>query len=97
MKQNSYLGFVIQLFGLSALLYGAMFLVFTRAIVAPGIPLEIMFGMLFVITALSHYILVASGKKNPRTFTYSFMFTSVVRLIIYGLFIILYGYKHTDI
>ncbi|HSY77321.1 MAG TPA: hypothetical protein VK890_10715 [Bacteroidia bacterium] len=97
MKQNSFTAFLLQLFGLSAILYGGLFVVFTKVSVTPGIPLGLMFLMLFCITAISHFILLNAGRKNPQAFTYSFMATSMVRLVIYGIFIVLYGYKHPDI
>ncbi|MGP8217158.1 MAG: hypothetical protein ACLQQ4_16430, partial [Bacteroidia bacterium] len=97
MKQGSFLSFFLQLLGLSAILFGLLFLVFTRVIVTPGLPLGLMVAILFAITFISHFILMRAGKKSPQAFTYSFMFTSVIRLIIYGIFIVLYGYKHTSI
>jgi hypothetical protein len=97
MKQGSFLAFLLQLLGITILCYGALFIVFTKAVPTPTMPLEIMLLMLFGVTALAHFIILKSGKNNPTKFTYAFMFTSVVRLIIYGLFIILYGWKHADI
>jgi len=97
MKQKSFPIFLLQLFGLSAILFGVFSLLFSKVIPVTGVPLGLMFLMLFVITAFSHLILMQAGKKNPRTFTYSFMFTSLTRLVIYGAFIVIYGRGHADI
>ena len=97
MKQGSFLSFIVQLLGITIIAYGALFIVFTKVQPLPSMPLEIMLLLLFGVTAIGHYIIVKAGKNGPRQFTYAFMFTSVIRLIIYGLYIILYGYKHTDI
>ncbi|HTB07457.1 MAG TPA: hypothetical protein VK806_10940 [Bacteroidia bacterium] len=97
MKQGSFLAFILQLFGITVVCYGALFIVFTKAVPVPTMPLELMLLMLFVVTGLAHFIILRSGKNNPTKFTYAFMFTSVIRLIIYGMFIILYGWKHAEI
>ncbi len=97
MKQGSFVAFLLQLFGLTAILYGVLYMFFTKVMPVTGIPLEVMLGMLFAVTALSHFIIIQSGKKNPRAFTYAFMFTSLTRLVVYGVFIVLYGRQHSDI
>jgi hypothetical protein len=97
MKQGSFVGFLLQLFGISAFLFGILFFVFTRYYIVANMPLGLMFIVLFVITALSHLILLNSAKKSAQAFTYAFMGVSMVRLVIYGVFIVLYGYKHHEV
>lgn len=97
MKQNSFIGFILQLFGLSAFLFGVLFFVFTRFIIVANMPLGLMLLMLFFITGASHLILTRAGTKSAQAFTYAFMVTSMVRLVIYGIFIVLYGYNHHEV
>jgi hypothetical protein len=97
MKQGSFVGFLLQLFGLSAFLFGILFLVFTRYYIVQAMPLGLMFIVLFVVTALSHLILLKAAKKSAQAFTYAFMGISMVRLVMYGVFIVLYGYQHHEV
>lgn len=60
-------------------------------------PLGLMFIMLFVITGTSHLILTKAGARGGQPFTYAFMVTSMVRLVIYGVFIVIYGYSHHEV
>jgi hypothetical protein len=97
MKQGPFVVFLLQLFGLSAILFGILFVVFTRYWIVPGMPLGLMFIVLFIITAISHTILMRVSQKGAQAFTYSFMGISMARLLIYGIFIVLYGYKHHEV
>jgi hypothetical protein len=97
MKSNPFVAFLLQLFGLSAFLFGILFVVFTKVMVTQGMPLGLMFIVLFFITAFSHFILLRSAKKGAQAFTYAFMGISMVRLVIYGVFIVLYGYNHHEV
>jgi hypothetical protein len=97
MNKNSFVTFFFTLLGLSIVLYGLMFFVFTQLVIMPGMPITLMLLVLLGITALSHYIVLRAGDKHPRIFTYSFIGTSTGRLIVYSIFLLVYCFGHRDI
>lgn len=95
---KGFAAFFVQLFGISALLFGIQCYISTYNLYEMPIRhYALIYLVLFFVTAISHVILMKTGQKNPRTFVYSFMFLSVIRLIIYGVFLVIYGYKHRGI
>lgn len=97
MNKDSFPAFLLKLLILSAVLYGLLFLFFTKVVVMPAMPIELMLLTLFGITALSHFVVLRAGKKDARIFTFSFIGTSTGRLIAYSIFLLVYGYLHKDI
>jgi hypothetical protein len=91
MKQSPFILFAVKLSLLSAVLFGmAYYMSGSGYIGLSRHQLAMMFIILFIITLLSFYIVMQSAQKSPRTFTYAFMFSSTIRLLVYGVFIALY-------
>lgn len=93
---KSFTGYLVQLFVLSAVLFAISFYVFTKHIVLP-MPCGIMLGVLFIVTALSHYIVKKAAEKSGQVFTRTYMSLSSGRLILYSIFIFAYCFTHRDI
>jgi hypothetical protein len=95
MKQ-SFTRFIIILLGLTIVLYGISFFVFTRLIILP-MPSEIMLGVLFLVTAVFHFLVTKAAEKSPQVFTRTYMGLSSARLILYSIFLLVYCFGHRDI
>ena len=97
MKSNSFPAFLIQLAVIAALAYGVLYVICTRVYQLPAMPNEFMVGLMFAVTAISHYVLIKAGEKSNKNFTYTFMLSSIIRLTIYAIFMVWFGRKHRDI
>jgi hypothetical protein len=98
MKQSPFILFAVKLSVLSALLFGAAYYMSASSYLELSKhQLAMMFIILFIITSLSFYIVMQSAQKSPRTFTYAFMFSSTIRLLVYGAFIALYCHWHPQV
>ncbi len=85
--------FIIQLFVISLALYGALYLIFTKLIVA-SIPLVIMVALLFAVNSLAFILIVNTKAKKPASFVYSYMGISFGRMIICSIFVFSYALTH---
>ena len=85
--------FILQLVGISILLYGILYLVFTKYIIA-DVPLLIMVALLFTVNSLAFVMISNTKEKNPRSFVYSFMTISFGRMIICAVFVFSYALTH---
>jgi len=85
--------FIIQLFIVSLLLYGILYLIFTKYFVA-NIPLVLMVGLLFAVNSAAFILLSDTKEKKPRSFVYSFMTISFGRLIVCSIFVFSYALTH---
>lgn len=94
---RSFLTFLLSLFALTAVLYGGAFLVFHNLITSPVLPVEIMLGVLFAATALSHYIVMRAGKSTPQVFTRTYMGLTTGRLMLYSVFVLVYCFNHRNV
>jgi hypothetical protein len=86
-------GFILSLFLISVALYGLMYIIFTRYIIA-SLPLLRMVLLLFAINSLAFYVITNTKEKKPRSFVYSFMAVSFGRLFVCGAFVFIYAFTH---
>jgi hypothetical protein len=85
--------FIIQLLVISVALYGLLYVVFTKYIIA-SLPLVVMIALLFAVNSLA-FILIANTKgKKAGSFVYSYMVISFGRLIVCSAFVFAYALTH---
>jgi hypothetical protein len=96
MKQKPFASFLFELLALSVILYGLLWIIFQKLLDMPEIRFEFMLIVLFIVTALSYWLVVNSTKKDYRTFTYSYIGSSTGRLILYSVFLFAYCFNHRD-
>jgi len=96
MNKDSFAAFLLKLFALTVILFGISFYVFNKLIVLP-MPCGIILGVLFIVTALSHYIVMKAAAKSGQVFTRTYMSLSSGRLMLYSIFIFAYCFTHRDI
>lgn len=85
--------FILQLLVISVVLYGLLYWIFTRLIVA-SLPLIIMIALLFALNSLAFILVTNTREKKPRSFVYSYMAVSLGRVIICGAFVFIYALTH---
>jgi hypothetical protein len=97
MKKGSFPMFLLWVTSISLMLYGALFMIFTRVWAMPKMPIELMIVILFAVTIISRSIIIRAEKSSPRAYTYSFIGTSTMRLILYSIFVLAFSFKHREI
>lgn len=85
--------FVLQLLAISIVLYGILYAVFSKLMVA-AMPLTAMLSLLFAINSLAFIIVTNTKEKKPKSFVYSYMTVSLGRLIICSIFVFSYALMH---
>jgi len=85
--------FIIRLLLISIGLYGILYFIFSRLIIA-SLPLSIMVALLFAVNALAFILVTNTKEKKPRNFVYSYMTVSFGRLIICSAFVFSYALTH---
>jgi len=96
MKNWDYKKFTGFLFGVSVVIYALLYVVFTYIRPVPNMPLYYMIPLLFFFTSGAYVLLVQTKNKNPRFFVYSYMLTSMGRLLMYGAFVFIYALSHRE-
>ncbi|HTA27357.1 MAG TPA: hypothetical protein VK809_06200 [Bacteroidia bacterium] len=85
--------FILQLLGISVVLYGILYLVFTRYVIA-DVPLLIMIALLFAVNSMAFIMISNTREKKPSSFVYSYMTISFGRMIICAVFVFSYALTH---
>jgi hypothetical protein len=85
--------FILQLLLISIVIYGILYVVFTRFIIA-SLPLIIMVALLFAVNSLVFIIITNTKAKKPGSFVYSYMTVSFGRLIVCSAFVFAYALMH---
>jgi hypothetical protein len=85
--------FIIQLLVISVLIYGVLYVIFAKYIIA-NIPLLVMVALLFAVNSMAYILITNTKEKHPRSFVYSYMTISFGRLIICSIFVFTYALLH---
>jgi hypothetical protein len=85
--------FIIQLLVISIVIYFALYVVFTRYILAE-IPMLVMVALLFAINVMAFILISNTKEKKPRSFVYTYMGISLGRMIVCAAFVFTYALTH---
>lgn len=85
--------FILQLLIVSLVLYGVLYVIFTKYKPA-SLPLLVMVALLFAVNSLAFILISDTKEKKPRSFVYSFMTISFGRLIVCSVFVFSYALTH---